>query len=146
MMHSPVRLPDSVDHDCHLCLRVARAPAKQLPADWLLLASEGAIAIVCDDCAPAAKTAALAPILYALVPIISAYVSPAEDGLNMDPQSRLWDHLGVDAIDRVAIALECEDRFGIAISDAEAGQAETVGDLAELIFAKRNLAAVSAEI
>ena len=54
----------------------------------------------------------------------------------------LSDDIGADELDRVAIAIECEDLFAIKIDDDEASAIATIGDLNRLIFARTNHASI----
>jgi acyl carrier protein len=47
--------------------------------------------------------------------------------------TRLTEDLGVDSLTAVELLIEIEDRFGVVITDQEAGQMSTVGQAAELI-------------
>lgn len=142
MMHAPVRLPDSIDHACSHCARVERAPTRQLPADWLLLVGNATTAIICDDCAPAARAAALAQIHETTRAIVRSIRPNTDDRHLAHMDASLSDDIGADELDRVAIAIECEDLFAIKIDDDEASAVATIGDLNRLIFAKTNHASI----
>jgi acyl carrier protein len=47
--------------------------------------------------------------------------------------SRLTEDLGVDSLTAVELLIEVEDRFGVIVTDADAGRLSTVGEAAELI-------------
>jgi acyl carrier protein len=47
--------------------------------------------------------------------------------------SRLTEDLGVDSLTAMELLMEVEDRFGVIVTDEEAGQLSTVGDAVEFI-------------
>ncbi len=56
----------------------------------------------------------------------------ATDVMSSDEETRLRRDLGLDSLQVAAIAGEIEDAFNVEISDAEAAEAATVGDLLRL--------------
>lgn len=57
----------------------------------------------------------------------------AADAPSFDEKSNLRRDLGLDSLQIAAIAGEMEDAFGVEISDADAADAVTVGDLLRLV-------------
>ena len=51
------------------------------------------------------------------------------DGKKVEPAARFIQDLGCDSLNVVELVMECEDQFGIAISDAEGEKIKTVQDL-----------------
>lgn len=62
--------------------------------------------------------------------IIQTYLDPSE---NITRESKLIDDLGADSLDTVEVIMACEDEFGIEITDQQASNIETVGQLADHI-------------
>lgn len=58
------------------------------------------------------------------------------DGTKVQPQSSLYDDLGLDSIDLMTAVMAMEERFGIEISDNELEQVTTVGDAVSLLNQK----------
>jgi acyl carrier protein len=58
------------------------------------------------------------------------------DGTKVQPQSSLYDELGLDSIDLMTAVMAMEERFGIEISDNELEQVTTVGDAVRLLGQK----------
>ena len=58
------------------------------------------------------------------------------DGTKVQPQSSLYDDLGLDSIDLMTAVMAMEERFGIEISDNELEQVTTVGDAVNLLSQK----------
>jgi len=53
------------------------------------------------------------------------------------PESRLIGDLYMDFVDLVRLAIDLEEKYDIKISDEEVGIVETVGELVELVNARR---------
>ena len=68
--------------------------------------------------------------MQTLLDIIQNFSS--EDVPSADENTKLRRDLGLDSLQIAAIAGEIEDAFGVEISDAEAADAVTVGDLLRL--------------
>ena len=68
--------------------------------------------------------------MQTLLDIIQNFSS--EDIPSADENTKLRRDLGLDSLQIAAIAGEIEDAFGVEISDAEAADAVTVGDLLRL--------------
>ncbi|RKD22718.1 acyl carrier protein [Ammoniphilus oxalaticus] len=60
----------------------------------------------------------------------------AIEGDSIKPESTIKDDLGVDSVDIVSIVSELENAFDLKISDAEAANLKTVGQVVELISAR----------
>lgn len=61
--------------------------------------------------------------------------------LNLDKEkvtreSRLQEDLGVDSLDAVELIINIEDEFGIQITDEEASDIKTVGELVDFVTKK----------
>ena len=52
------------------------------------------------------------------------------------PEARFVEDLGADSLDTVELAMAIEEEFGIEISDDDAENAKTVGDVVEYINKK----------
>jgi acyl carrier protein len=52
------------------------------------------------------------------------------------PESLLIDHLFMDFVDKVRLAIELEEKYNIQISDEEIDTVGTVGELVELVKTK----------
>ena len=48
-------------------------------------------------------------------------------------ESKIVDDLGADSLDVVELLMTLEDEFGVAVSDEEAVQIKTVGDIVKLL-------------
>jgi acyl carrier protein len=57
------------------------------------------------------------------------------------PTDRLIDDLGLDSMTLTTLAVALEDRFQIILSDGEATQIKTVGELARCVVARATMAA-----
>jgi len=53
--------------------------------------------------------------------------------LDIRPETRFADDLGIDSLDVVELIDNIEEEFGIVIVDEHAMEVKTVGDLAELV-------------
>ena len=56
-------------------------------------------------------------------------------------ETRLFDDLRIDSLDLFAVLVEVQDRFDVLIDVEEMPELDRVGDLAELVSARRNSAA-----
>lgn len=54
----------------------------------------------------------------------------------IEPEKNLYDDLGMDSLDLIELAMDLEDEFGVEVSDAEARQFQTFGDISNLIDTK----------
>ncbi|MFA5164947.1 MAG: phosphopantetheine-binding protein [Candidatus Omnitrophota bacterium] len=54
------------------------------------------------------------------------------------PESLLIEHLFMDFVDIVRLAIDIEEKYNITISDEEVDAVATVGELVELVKAKCN--------
>ncbi len=54
------------------------------------------------------------------------------------PESLLIEHLFMDFVDIVRLAIDIEEKYNITISDEEVDAVATVGELVELVRAKRD--------
>ena len=59
-------------------------------------------------------------------------LEPAE--INME--SRFREDFDADSLDLYELVMELEDRYGISVSEQEAGEIETVGDAIEFVLVK----------
>lgn len=48
-------------------------------------------------------------------------------------ESKIVDDLGADSLDVVELLMTLEDEFGVAVSDEEAVQIKTVGDIVKIL-------------
>ena len=55
------------------------------------------------------------------------------DKSNITESSKIVDDLGADSLDVVELLMTLEDEFGISVSDEEALEIKTVGDIAKII-------------
>lgn len=53
-----------------------------------------------------------------------------------DRSKKFQEDLGLDELDTVELIMNCEEEFGIAITDEEADHVPTIGDLVDLIEKK----------
>lgn len=60
-------------------------------------------------------------------------ISCCRDEEVVDQTSDLERDLGLDSLDKLELALKCEEKFKITIDDDEASDIETIGDLVNLI-------------
>lgn len=60
------------------------------------------------------------------------------DTSSLGVDSRILEDLDLDSLDTVELTLGLEKRFGVEISDEDAEGLETVGDVIDLIEAKRS--------
>lgn len=51
-------------------------------------------------------------------------------------ESRFREDFDADSLDLYELVMELEDRYGISVSEQEAGQIETVGDAVDFVLAK----------
>jgi len=63
--------------------------------------------------------------------------------LDLDPaqineDSRFREDFDADSLDLYELVMELEDRYGISVSEQEAGQIETVKDAVDFVLAKTN--------
>lgn len=61
--------------------------------------------------------------------------------LDLDPaqikeESRFREDFDADSLDLYELVMELEDRYGISVSEQEAGQIETVKDAVDFVLAK----------
>lgn len=61
--------------------------------------------------------------------------------LDLDPaeiraESRFREDFDADSLDLYELVMELEDRYGISVSEQEAGEITTVGDAIEFVLAK----------
>lgn len=54
------------------------------------------------------------------------------------PESLLIEHLFMDFVDKVKLAIDLEEKYNIEISDEEVDAVDTVGELVELVNIKRH--------
>ncbi len=52
-------------------------------------------------------------------------------------QSRFKEDFDADSLDLYELVMELEDRYGISVSEQEAGQIKTVGDAVDFVLAKK---------
>ncbi len=55
------------------------------------------------------------------------------DASTITPESDIVKDLGADSLDVVQLLMELEDNFGIVVSEDDAANIKTVGDIVELI-------------
>ena len=55
------------------------------------------------------------------------------DKSNITESSKIVDDLGADSLDVVELLMTLEDEFGVSVSDEEALEIKTVGDIAKII-------------
>jgi acyl carrier protein len=56
------------------------------------------------------------------------------DVAGISEQTRFKEDLDADSLDLYELVMELEDRYGIAISEQQAAQIETVGDAVEFVL------------
>lgn len=64
----------------------------------------------------------------------------AELELNPDqitPEARFKEDFDADSLDLYELVMELEDRYGISVSEQEAGRIKTVGDAVDFVLAKK---------
>lgn len=66
--------------------------------------------------------------------LFADFLSIEGDSINLE--STIKDDLGVDSVDIVSLVSEIESAFGLKISDAEAAELKTVGQVVDLISAR----------
>ena len=59
-------------------------------------------------------------------------LEPAE----IKPESRFREDFDADSLDLYELVMELEDRYGISVSEQEAGEISTVGDAIDFVLAK----------
>jgi acyl carrier protein len=59
-------------------------------------------------------------------------LEPAE----MKEESRFREDFDADSLDLYELVMELEDRYGISVSEQEAGEISTVGDAIDFVLAK----------
>jgi len=73
--------------------------------------------------------------------ILAAIAQIAHDHLGyegpLDPAARLVEDLGLDSIRLLTLAAEVENRFRLVIEPEEEAEIVTVGDLVEVVAARR---------
>lgn len=52
------------------------------------------------------------------------------------PESRFREDFDADSLDLYELVMELEDRYGISVSEQEAGEIKTVGDAIDFVVAK----------
>lgn len=52
------------------------------------------------------------------------------------PQARFREDFDADSLDLYELVMELEDRYGISVSEQEAGEIKTVGDAIDFVLAK----------
>ncbi|MDQ2621513.1 MAG: acyl carrier protein [Actinomycetota bacterium] len=62
--------------------------------------------------------------------------------LELDPgqiteQARFKEDFDADSLDLYELVMELEDRYGISVSEQEAGRIKTVGDAVDFVLAKK---------
>lgn len=66
---------------------------------------------------------------------VYAYLRQKVFTLSILPESSsLRDDLGLDSLDELELILECEDKFGIRITDEETKNASSIGDFVTVIY------------
>lgn len=56
------------------------------------------------------------------------------DRSTIKTDSNIIDDLGADSLDNIELIMECEDTFGITITEEEAETVDTVEDLIKLVY------------
>ena len=59
-------------------------------------------------------------------------LEPAE----IRPEARFREDFDADSLDLYELVMELEDRYGISVSEQEAGEIKTVGDAVDFVLAK----------
>lgn len=70
-------------------------------------------------------------VLERIKELIKAELNVPEEKINMD--SRLAEDLGADSIDAVELIMKIEDEFNIQVSDEQAQNIKSVGDIVRYI-------------
>ncbi len=60
------------------------------------------------------------------------------DESNIEESSKIIDDLGADSLDVVELLMVLEDEFGVSISDEQALEIKTVGDIVKIIEESNN--------
>ena len=60
---------------------------------------------------------------------------------DLKPESRIVADLGADSLDAMELAMACEERFNISVSDEEIQKVDSIADLYDLVLAKQKEAA-----
>lgn len=53
------------------------------------------------------------------------------------PDARFREDFDADSLDLYELVMELEDRYGISVSELEAGRIKTVGDAVDFVLAKK---------
>lgn len=77
----------------------------------------------------------MSDILNQVKGLFADFLSIDEDSIQ--PESTIQDDLGVDSVDIVSLVTEIENTFGLKISDSQAAELKTVGQVVELISSAR---------
>ncbi len=61
--------------------------------------------------------------------------------VNIEPESRLVEDLGIDSLDLVSIVLSAQEKYGVAIDEDDVATLRTVADLVSYVGRRLNSAA-----
>lgn len=67
--------------------------------------------------------------------IIESVLGVSEEKIK--PDARLKENLGADSMDMLDLAIQCEEAYGVELTDEEMSSCETVRDLHDLIEWKK---------
>lgn len=62
--------------------------------------------------------------------LVTVFEAPRD---KIRPDAHLIDDLGADSLDLIEVQMQCEEEFGIEISDEEAAGVLTVADIVQLV-------------
>jgi acyl carrier protein len=58
------------------------------------------------------------------------------DASRIEPGTRFKEDLDADSLDLYELVMELEDRYGVKVSEEEAAEIETVGDVVEFVCSR----------
>jgi len=58
------------------------------------------------------------------------------DASRIEPGTRFKEDLDADSLDLYELVMEMEDRYGVKVSEEEAAEIETVGDVVEFVCSR----------
>jgi acyl carrier protein len=81
------------------------------------------------------------PILHSELADTVRSIARIPSGVEIAPESRLVEDLGIDSLDLVSIVLTAQELYGVAIDEDEVSGLRTMSDLVVYVDRRRNAAA-----